>query len=107
MVTNWVFFLVLLTDHILTWFFRISSTGAQLPAEILGDVLGGGVAGDEENRVVVAVLQLLHDEAEVRGELRSSSEAPEQRGNVHNHSQQQKNVRKVLECNTKCVRKSQ
>lgn len=72
---------------------------------ILSDVFGIRAAGrqalGEADGTVVTAIQLLHDEAEVRGELRSSGEAPEQSGNVHEDGQQQKDVRKELESSRK------
>lgn len=78
--------------------------------EILSGVLGVGVVGrqglGEAYGAVVTAIQFLHNESEVRGELRSSGEAPEQSRNIHEDGQQEKDVRKELERSQEHVRKS-
>ena len=48
---------------------------------------------------VVAAVQLLHDEAQVRLEQRRGREAPEQRWRVHQHGHQQQDVGEELGTN--------
>lgn len=71
---------------------------------VFGVRLVGRQALGELDGTVVTAIQLLHNEAEVRGQLRSSGEAPEQSGNVHQNRQQQKDIRKELDSSRKHVR---
>lgn len=51
----------------------------------------------QSNGAVVTVVQLFHDEAEVRQQEGRRRESPNQRGGVHQHGHQQQDVREKLQ----------